>query len=299
MQKIDQKDQLRTFQDLMTKRDGVKHKLFIPVAVREAACAIRIARWPQVVWAWSFVPARVRCGRASLLLLPWHAWRLRHSGEELDHQKTHPQEDMRKCAIASQTFYKKHALKGDLRLQDQANERWHLHLVRCVRRSRTECSCKPHAHHVSLRRSGDGNGPLNITKARNDTRIVQAARVLLEDGKKCMILTGDKDLTAVSTALELVRSKKGPTEYGTVFRVWQEAAATMGREAVPVMNLTTLQRFMYDLCSNECNPKQILGCDMRTLPRAQGKPNMRKLGVEQWLRRLQHERNIESNILGR
>ena len=65
----------------------------------------------------------------------------------------------------------------------------------------------------------------------------------------------------------------------------------MGKVPVPVMNLTTLQRFMYNLWRedpNLRNPKWYLGCERQRLPHTP-KPNIEKLGVDAWLKRQTHE----------
>ena len=126
---------------------------------------------------------------------------------------------MKQSAIAAQTFNHKHANKGDLTVQDRRAECWHSASCQmCPVALRLSIPSKPYARHVSLRRSGGtaDSGPVHITCASNDTRIVQAARELQRQGKKCMILTGDKDLATVGTALELARSCRGPTECGAV-----------------------------------------------------------------------------------
>ena len=64
----------------------------------------------------------------------------------------------------------------------------------------------------------------------------------------------------------------------------------MGKVPVPVMNLTTLQRFMYNLWRDDSHPRLYLGCRRQEMPLTP-KPNLDTLGVDDWLKRQTHERN--------
>ena len=159
---------------------------------------------------------------------------------------------MQRSARDAQDWYMRRSHSGFVQLQDGA-ECWQ----DCISGKRQRgCTCS------------QITGPALYKKS--DHRIVVAAQTLQAEGRghRCVILTGDKDLTA-------------------------EARATREVQPVGVMKLTTLQRYMFNLdASDESSSTLPLGCDVETLKKFRDKPNIDKCLIEKWLARQEHEQRL-------
>jgi hypothetical protein len=159
--------------------------------------------------------------------------------------------DMQRSARDAQTWYERLSHSGFVQLQDGA-ECWQ----DCISsKGQRSCTCSQITGQALYKKS--------------DHRIVVAAQKLQagDRGHKCVILTGDKDLTA-------------------------EARATREVQPVDVMKLTTLQRYMFNLDASDESSTLPLGCDVDTLKKFRDKPNIDKCLIEKWLARQGHEQRL-------